>query len=1374
MAPSDSYDPRTGAKKNLDTGAEDVFVFPASFAQERLWFLNQLEPSSPFYNMSGAYILRGPLDVGALEQSLNEILRRQEALRTTFAIEDEHPVQVIAAAQVLTLPVIDLQDLSETERESQTLRVATEEGEGPFDLGRGPLLRAKLLRLGEEEHVLLLTIHHIVCDGWSVEVLFRELAVLYQAFSTGSPSPLPDLPFQYADFAQWQREWLTGEVLEKQLSYWKQQLQGAPALLELPTDRARPAAQTFRGARYSLMLSKALAERLNALSRREGVTRFMTLLTAFQMLLSRYTGQEDILVGCPIAGRNRQETEGLIGFFVNTLVLRTDLSGDPTFRQLLGRVREVALGAYSHQDLPFEKLVEELQPARTLSHTPLFQVIFSLQNASTQTRQLPGLTMTPLRVDRGTSQFDLILDMAEKAEGLSCLFTFSTALFDAATIARMGGHFRTLLEGIVVNPDQRLSELSLLTEAERHQLFVEWNGTKSDYPRSKCIHQLFEAQVERTPEVVAVEFEGERLTYRELNRRANQLAHHLRGLGVGPDVLVGVCVERSLEMVVGLLGILKAGGAYLPLDPGYPKERLAFMLQDANVSLLLTQQRPVESLSEHRARVVCLDTGWDGMAQASEENLCSGVTTDNLAYVIYTSGSTGRPKGVSVPHRAVNRLVLNTNYVALDSSDRVAQASNACFDAATFEIWGALLHGARLVGVSKDVALSPREFAALLREKEISVLFLTTDLLNQFVSELPGAFHSVRHLLFGGSAVDPRWIRELLKHGPPRRLLHVYGPTESTTFTSWHLVQDVPEEATTIPIGRAIGNTQIYLLDRHLNPLPVGVPGELHIGGDGLAREYLNRPELTAEKFIPNPFSEEPGARLYKTGDLARYRPDGSIEFLGRLDDQVKIRGFRVEPGEIEAVLNGHSGVREAVVVAREDAPGEKRLVAYVVPESKERPLLGQLRAHLQQRLPEYMVPSGFVLLEALPLLPSGKVNRHELPAPDRTRPELERRYVAPRDTLERQLTEIWERVIGVHPIGARDNFFELGGHSLLAVRLFVQIEKFIGKKLPLATVFQAPTVEQLAGKLREEGWAEPWSSLVLMQGGGKRPPFFCVPGVGGNILGLYDLARHLGPDQPVYGLQAQGLDGKQEPHTRVEDMAAHYIKEIGAVLPEGPFLLGGASFGGKVAFEMARQLHAAGHKVALVALFDTFGRGSLGSLPKMTVLRHRLKNYRIRIAFHMRNLLYQSERRTYIRKKSRTLMRRIRSRIWQIIFKSYQRMARPLPRALRNVREAGYLASKEYRPKIYPGRVTLFRAGVRSIAGAADYEMGWGKLANGGVDVREVPGDHVNMLVEPHVQILAQQLRDCIDRAMEPEAEADKEAAAASRLAVLPSGLQT
>jgi aspartate racemase len=1050
---------------------------PLSFAQQRLWFLEQLQPGSAAYTMSAALRLKGLLNTTALEQSLCEIVRRHEIFRTTFSAVDGRPVQVISSVMDVKLRRVELQALPESERESETQQWSTQEAQRPFDLAQGLLMRAVLLHLAAEEHVLLLTMHHIIFDGWSKGVFWRELTVLYDAFTAGKPSPLPELSIQYADFAHWQQQWLQGEVLETQLAYWKQQLAGLPTL-QVPTDRPRPAVQTFHGARQSVVISLSLMQALKHLSQQCAVTLFMTLLAAFQALLHRYTGQDDIPVGSLIANRNRVELEALIGFFINTLVLRTDLSGDPTFRALLDRVREVCLGAYTHQDLPFEKLLEQLRPPRDLSRNPLFQVMFVLHNTPRQVPTLAGLTVSPQEIDGQTARFDLTLDLWETPEGLRGWFEYNTDLFDVATIIRMAEHLQTLLESIVANPKQHLSQLLLLTADERQCLLVEWNTTQMDYPHDHCLHQVFEVQVAQTPDAIALICEGELLTYRELNRRANQVAYHLRELGVGPEILVGLCMERSLEMVVGLLGILKAGGAYVPLDPAYPLERLAFMLADAQVPAVLTQDRFIAYLPSPGVQVICLDSEWDIFARQSDQNLVSGVWADNLAHVLYTSGSTGMPKGVLGTHRAtLNVLAWLWQAYSLTPQEVCVQKTSMSFVDSIQELLAPLLCGFPTVLIPDEVLKDLDQFVQTLAAHHVTRILLVPSLLRALLDTYDDLQRQLPHLQlwFTGGEVLPRELWERFQARMPQsRLVNIYGASEDAADATWYDTGSMNKNLVSVPIGRPIANTQTYVLDRSLQPVPIRVPGELHVGGAGLARGYLNRPELTAEKFIPHPFSTEPGARLYKTGDLARYLPDGNLEYLGRLDHQVKIRGFRIELCEVEAGLEQHAAIRQAVVLAREYAPGDARLVAYIITSQEPAPTSSELRGFLKAKLPEYMVPAAFVVLEALPLTPSGKVDRQALPQPEWSRPQLESALVVPQDALEHQLAQIWQDLLGVKPIGMQDDFFELGGHSLLAVQLFAQIEKCTGKRLPLATLFQGPTIAYLAYSLRQDGVVAP------------------------------------------------------------------------------------------------------------------------------------------------------------------------------------------------------------------------------------------------------------------------------------------------------------
>ena len=1101
---------------------------PLSFAQERLWLLNQLEPDNPSYNEQTALKLHGKLNIVALEQSLNKIIARHEVLRTNFRTINEQPVQVIADSLTINVPVVDLTELPESEREIACQKLATIEATRPFDLANSPLIRACVVKLKEAEYAFVLTVHHIIVDSWSAGILMRELATIYSALCHNIFPELPELPIQYADFAIWQRQWLQAEVLQTQLDYWKQQLKNAPALLELPTDRPRPAIQTYQGAVQYVELSNQLSKSLANFSKQEGATLFMTLFTAYVILLYRYTGSDDIVVGTPIANRDRLEIEGLIGFFVNTLVLRTDLSGNPSFKELLNRVRQLTLEAYTHPDLPFEELVKALQPQRDLSYTPLFQVLFALQNTPISEVEFPGLTISSLPTQSPTAKFDLILSIHNTANGLVGMWEYNTDLFDHSTIERMIGHFVTLLEGIVANPQQQISQLPLLTAVEQQQLLVEWNNTQTDYPSDKCIHQLFEQQVQKTPDAIAVVFAEQKLTYQQLNSRANQLAHHLKSLGVKPDTLVGIYVERSLEMMVGLLGILKAGGAYVPLDPEYPTERLRFMVEDTQVAVLLTQQHLIERLPQwekaggqgkggreerpnirdgasikgedevlsspasYQPKLVCLDTDAQVISQLNQENPISDAQTHNLAYVIYTSGSTGKPKGVAMNHLPLCNLILwqleNTT-VAQDA--KTLQFAPISFDVSFQEIFSTWCSGGTLVLITEELRRDALALLGFLEEKAVARLFVPFVALQQLAevaidSELVTSH--LKEIITAGEQLQitpaiSQWFSKL-----GNCILHNhYGPSESHAVTAFTLSPPVENWPLLPPTGKAIANTQIHILDQNLQPVPIGIPGELYIGGVALARGYLNRPELTQERFINNPFQRGRGQgagsrgetedkssnseRLYKTGDLARYLEDGNIEYLGRIDTQVKIRGFRIELGEVEAALSQYGDVEGCCVIAREDTPGNKRLVAYVVAHQDSTPTVSELRQYLKAKLPEYMIPSALVLLESLPLTPNGKIDRRALPKPELDTTQLEK-YIAPRTPIEELLTQIWAQVLKVEKVGIADNFFELGGHSLLATQLVSRIRNIFQVELPLRELFAKATVaelSQLIGQLQQQ-----------------------------------------------------------------------------------------------------------------------------------------------------------------------------------------------------------------------------------------------------------------------------------------------------------------
>jgi amino acid adenylation domain-containing protein len=1040
---------------------------PLSFAQQRLWFMHILEPDSPAYNVGFVHRLRGVLDHAALEKTISEIVRRHETLRTTFSVTDGQLQQVIAPPHDLELPVTDLRHLPEPERRSEAQSIAAAETNGAFDLQHGPLLRARLLRLGSEDHMLVFTMHHIISDGWGLGILVRELETLYAAFVAGKPSPLPPLPIQYVDFAHWQRRYLTGDVLENHLRHWQERLGGTLPVLELPADRPRLAIQSFRGAGEQIVISPEFNAQLNALARREGVTLFMLLLAAFNVLLYRYTGEEDIIVGSPIANRNRVEIEGLIGCFVNMLVLRTDLSGAPSFRELLDRVRTIAFEAYAHQDMPFEKLVEHLHPERSMSRHPLFQVLFQLGNAPTHEAVVSGLVFEGVYVEKNTTQFDLSLDLVETPDGLSVVAEYSTDLFDATTIARLLRHFQILLESIVNNPDESIARLSMLTGAEHYQLIRRWNQRSLRYDADKCLPELFEAQVRQTPKAIAVDARGEQLSYEALNSRANQLAHYLRALGVGPEVRVAVLMEPSIEMVTSLLAILKAGGAYVPLDPLYPKQRLSYMIANAQASLLLTREDLNEAIPD--LRIVSLETAAQEIAQHDTSDPLPVTTPGNLAYVIYTSGSTGQPKGVGVTHKSlINHQAVARDVYGLSANDRVLQFASLSFDVAAEEIFPTLLSGATLVLRNQQVkAALVSGLLQEVRERNITVLNLPASAWQELVVQVAanvGLPDCLRLLVVGSEPVTRESFAAWRKKAGDRpRVLNAYGTTETTiTATIYEPGGDEVHSGSALPIGRPLPNTHAYILDRFLQPVPVGVSGELYIGGAGVARGYLNHPGLTAERFVPNAFGNEPGARLYRTGDVARYLPDGNIEFIGRADRQVKVRGYRVELGEIEAVLSEHPSVRRAVV----DVTGNDRLVAYVVTEPDRAIAKNELREFLRERLPEFMIPGSFVTTtNDLPLMPSGKVDRSALPAPEEARGETE----LPRSKTEELIAAAWREVLQVEKVGIHENFFDLGGHSLLMVRVHDRLREAFGEKLTMLDLFKYPTINDLAAFLTNE-----------------------------------------------------------------------------------------------------------------------------------------------------------------------------------------------------------------------------------------------------------------------------------------------------------------
>ncbi len=1320
---------------------------PLSFSQQRLWFIDQLYHGSAFYNIPIAFQIEGQLNITALQQSLNEILKRHEIWRTNFTLVNGEPIQEIASDLTWDLPIINLEHLSGKDWEGEVKKLVAESATKPFNLAKGLLVRASLLRLSEEEYVLLVTMHHIITDGWSCGVFLRELSTLYAAFSTNQPSPLPELPIQYADFTIWQRDRTQGEFLTTKLNYWKQQLSGELPVLQLPTDRPRPSVTTFAGAKQYFTFSKALTDALRQLSQREDATLFMSLLTVFNILLYRYTDQEDIVIGSPIANRNRGELEGMLGLFVNTLILRNNLNGNPSFRELLHRVREVTLDAYAHQDLPFEMIVEELQPERDLSRNPLYEVMFVLQNTPTSVQEVSGLSLRTLEFDSGTSQLDIFLSMFEFQEGLTGCLEYNTDIFDATTIARFINNFQTLLENVLANPEQGICELSLLNASEKEQLLLTFNQTNADY-QDASLAQLFEQQVELTPDSLALISQSEEVTYRQLNCKVNQLTHYLQKHGVTKETLVALCLKRSVDMVVGILAILKAGGAYIPLDPNYPVERLNFMLSDSQASILITQQEILKKLSLSSAKTVCLDIQKDEIAQESIENPLNISKADDLAYIIYTSGSTGIPKGVIGTHRGtVNGLHWLWKTYPFTPEEVCCQKTAISFVDSVWEIFAPLLQGIPTVIISNATILDPQLFIEALAHHKVTRIILVPSLLRLLIDNyhhLTNKLSQLKLWITSGEALSINLAKTFRELMPFAKLINLYGSSEVSANATYYDTSLLQDQANSVPIGRPIDNTQVYVLNRNLQPTPVGVVGELYIAGDGLARGYLNRLELTQERFIDNLFVSQ--KKLYKTGDLGRYLNDGNIEYWGRHDEQVKIRGFRVELGEIATVITQHPDIKESVVIASNDAQENQCLIAYVVTDNQN--IATQLLSYLQQRLPNYMLPSAFVVLDALPLTPNGKVDKRSLSTNQVIRQNNTKSLIAPRNFTELSLVKLWENLLKTNLIGVTDNFFDLGGHSFLAVRLMAQIQDKFGHNLSLSTLFENPTIEKLAPIISQRSHENSNSPIVAINSSGSKIPFFCMHGAGGGINNYFKLSRRLGEDYPFYALE-HTPDKEKTEILSLEKTANNYLQEIRKVQPNGPYLLGGHCYGGVLAFEMAQQLQRQGETVDLLVVIDAILLETRIESTKDDDAKFLLRmaesiktdnNIDFSIPFEELRDLSLNEQLDLINKKANFIF----SDTEIEDFISYYKLFK-----------ADVQAMRDYVPLLYPQPITLFRAKEEIIHDFDNPEwntddplLGWGKYSSQPIQVIEVPGDHFSIFVEPHIQELAKHLKNSIDRA--------------------------
>lgn len=1307
---------------------------PLSFAQQRLWFLSQVDPEGCDYNEANAVRLIGPLNTGALGAAFEQLVARHESLRTTIAVVNGEPRQFVSENTAVDLPIVEVARADASDRYAAVDHILRETIRRPFDLSRDVPLRLLLLRLGHEEHVLLKVLHHIASDAWSSGILWRELSFYYRKQLTGNSADLEPLPIQYQDYAEWQRNWLQGDVLKGQLDYWKGQLQQMP-VLSLPTDKARvpgrkgPAGKTF------LDLDPDLSEQLRQFSKARGVTLFMTLIAAFQVLLHRYTNQDDIVVGYPIAGRTRPEVEGLVGFFVNTLLLRLNLAGDPTFEEVLIKAREMALGAYAHQDIPFERIVEEINPARSVAATPLFQVMFAHQNVPRRKIEMEGLEVSPIEVSSGEAKFDWFFAVLERDQGLALRLEYAADLFHDESAKRLLEHYRTLLKNIVGRSDRHLSEIDFLTDGERHRLLVEWNDTRTDYPRDRCIHHLFDERTRQSPDSVALVFEEQQLTYGELNRRANRLAHYLLKQGVGHDVRVGVCLERSLEIIVALLGVLKTGAAYVPLDPAYPSDRLGFMLQDAGVPIVLANAGCADKLPAGKARTICLESASETLALEPTDTPVMAAVAEQLAYVMYTSGSTGTPKGVEITHRGVVRLVVGSSYAQLDASQTFLQLAPFSFDASTFEIWGALLHGAKCV-LAPPVVPTPAQLESLLSRHKVSVLWLTSSFFNLIIDQEPRCLAGVRQLLIGGEALSQPHVKKALSALPHTRIINGYGPTECTTFACcFPLPQELPDGLRSIPIGRPIANTEVYILDPYRQLVPVGVAGELYIGGDGLARGYLNRPELNTERFAKFSFRGAEARRLYRTGDRARYLPDGNIEFLGRLDNQVKLRGFRIELGEVEAVLSLHPAVKDNAVVVEGRSVDDKHLVAYLTARIDPPPLANEMRLFLKERVPSYMIPTSFVFVDELPLSANGKVDRKALLAMASTPAESISRNVASHTTATEEIIALmWCEVLKVDRVDVYDNFFELGGHSLLAVKLFAQIRQHLGIELPLHVLFETSTLRDFAAHVQQHltrkvddlQQQHGYTYLVALKAEQSGTPVFCFSAMGdfdGDLLRIVRLAHIIGPGYSFYGFRAPGVNGTVPSCDNIQSMVADYISEMRAIQPKGPYYLIGECFSGRVAYETARQLRQNGEQVALLALLDS----TVKRVSRMEALR--LYVYRMKEMYRWRR---HAQRLTVDLKKPDPSS--VRSPF------DDEAVSGSMTLALK----AYHLNVNRYRARRYDGKVTLF---INEQWKRREHFEDLGRLVRGQIEIRRVPGNH-DTYITKHIHSLADELRSCLENA--------------------------
>ncbi|QTA91522.1 Non-ribosomal peptide synthetase [Desulfonema magnum] len=1334
--------------------AED---YPVSHAQQRLWLLSQMRKGNEAYNMPSALALKGKVNRKAFQRAFTALIQRHESLRTSFVMADGELRQKIHDNLNFKVDFTDI--IAETQPEKIIREKFCKEATAPFDLENGPLIRVSLYRISDSYHIMFFNMHHIISDGWSTGILAREFCQLYDAFSQKKPNPLPPLRIQYKDYAAWQNHFLKTSEIEIHRDYWHKKLSREIPILDLPTDFPRPPLQTFEGNTASFTLSPKQTERVREFNLKQGVSLYMTLLAVVKVLLYRYTGQKDIIVGSPIAGRNHADLEDQIGFYVNTLVLRNQIDENASFVSFLEQVRQTATEAYDHQVYPFDKLVDDLNLHRDMSRSPLFDILVIMQNNEAADLSLPELRIETLEQDFPISKFDLTFEFWER-EDILVKLKYNTDLFREDRIKRMGTHFQTLTDSILKNADQPVCRLNMLTQDEQNLVVYQFNDTVRDYPIDKTVTDLIENQVEKTPDSTAVIFEDQQLTYRELNTRANQLSYHLKNLGAGPEVLIGICAERSLEMIVGIYGILKTGSAYVPLDPDYPSERLGFMIRDAGISLLLTQKHLAHRFSMGDIQIICLDTDGPAIAQLCEDNPIRHVSPDSPAYVVYTSGTTGQPKGVINTYLGLtNQLCWRQEFFNLTPSDSVLQKTPFSFDNSIWEMFWPLIAGARSVlakpGGQKDSAYLVR----LIIRHKITTIHFVPSMLRVFL-ETPALelCLGLKRCFSGGEPLSAD-LQEKFFTRLKIPLYNLYGQSEAAMNTTCWLCRQDSHQRGRIPIGRPISNIRIYILGQNMLPQPIGVPGEIYIGGRGIASGYLNRPGLDAEKFVSDPFSPDSESLLYRTGDNGCWLPDGNIEFTGRNDEQVKIRGYRIELQEIRLCLLNHEAVRESVVVVR-DFDENKELVAYVVPTDPDKDFISdQIREHLKKTLPDYMVPSYVIQLAELPVTPNGKVDKNALPGPLEMETVREKEYIAPRYESERKLADIWQDILKVRKIGIRDNFFELGGHSLKAARMVNRIHKAFDVEINLGAFFISPTVEEMARQIHlkvsdHQKTPETFTPLACLQPNGERPPLFFIHIARGDVFCYAELSRQIGSDYPFYGLRAFGIEPGTSSLTHVEDMAAKYIESIRAVYPHGPYVIGGHSGGGRIAFEMAQQISEAGESVPLLIFIDAFAPDYFGSTRAdmweyiMTVYRDMFdldilsyyteirgisdKIEDIRQDFEslshedMLNVLWQC------RKKAGLLLSDVDTALQYRIFK---------------LQIDGRLSRFKYKPLSYSGQIVLFRATENLTINQTDDEtLGWNRHVSH-IRIHDIPGaDHITIVNLPYVKILAEKLKPYLE----------------------------